>query len=45
MQQRIGDEFHLGETVTPFKSIGDLKAIDRTASDFENVDQKVAKIK
>ena len=44
MQRQIGDEIRLGETVTPFKSIDDSKEIDRTASDSENADQKVAKI-
>ena len=35
----------MGKTVTQFKSIGDSTAIDRTTSNFENADQKVAKIK
>ena len=35
----------MGETTTPFKNIGDLKTLDRRASDFENSDLKVAKIK
>lgn len=45
MQQRISDNIHLGKTVSPFESIGESKAIDGTAYEFLNADQKAAKIK
>ena len=45
IQQRINDSIHLGKAISPFENIGDSKAIDRTASDFLNADQKVEKIK
>ena len=45
LQRRILDNIHLGKTVSPFESIGDLKALDRTTSDFLNDDHKVKKIK
>ena len=45
MQRRILDNIHLGKTVNPFESIGDLKALERTMPDFLNDDHKVKKIK
>ena len=36
---------YLGQTVPPFDSIGKSSAIDRTASDFDNANEKVKKIK
>ena len=36
---------YLGQTVPPFDSIGKSSAIDRTASDFDNANEKVTKIK
>ena len=44
MQQGIGNEVHIGELVKPFKSVGKSAAIDKTASDFDNVSLKVKKI-
>ena len=41
MQREINDEIHVGQTVTPFESIGKPSAIDKTASDFDSVNQKV----
>ena len=42
---RIGDEIHLGKTVSPFDSIRKSSAINRTASDFNNSNEKAQKIK
>ena len=45
MQRRIDDDIHLGKTVTPFESIGESRVIYRTASIFDNANEKVQKIK
>ena len=45
METGIGDKIHLGKTVTPFDGIGQSKAIDSTASNFANANEKVQKIK
>ena len=45
MQQEIGDEVHIGESVTPFKCVGKLAAIDKIASDFDNASLKVKKVR
>ena len=45
MQREIGDEVHIGESVTPFKSVGKSTAINKTASDFDNTSVKVKKIR
>ena len=45
MQRKIYDDIHLAKTVTPVDSIGESKAIDRTASAFDNVNKKVQKTK
>ena len=45
MQQEIGDEVHIGESVTPFKCVGTLAAIDKIASDFDNASLKVKKVR
>ena len=45
MKQKIDDNGHLSETVSPFDSIGKSAAIDRTSSDFDNTNEKVKKIK
>ena len=45
MQREIGDEVHIGESVTPFKSVGKSAAINKTASDFDNASLKVKKIR
>lgn len=42
--QRIIDEIHLGETVTPVDSIGNSRIVNKTASDFNNAHEKVQKI-
>ena len=44
MQRRIDDDIHLGKTVTPFESIGESRVIYRTASIFDNANEKVQKI-
>ena len=44
MQRKIGTEIVLGKTVCPFYSIGALSAIDRTASKYLSVSEKVRKI-
>lgn len=41
----IGDDVHIGHTVTPFKSIGKSGALDKTASHFDNANLKVKIIK
>ena len=41
----MGEKIHLGKTVTPFDSIGESKAIDRTVSYFDSANEKVQKIK
>ena len=43
MQREIGNEVHIGATVSPFDSIGRSSAIDRTASEYENSREKVKK--
>ena len=45
MQRIIDDKIHLGKTVTPFDSIGNSDAIDRTASHFKYAHKKVQKMK
>ena len=45
MQKEIGNEVHIGATVTPFSSIGKSSAIDRTASNYEDSGEKVEKIR
>ena len=45
MQREIGNEIHIGTTVSPFESVGKSSAIDRTASKYENSREKVKKIR
>ena len=45
MQREIGDEIRLGSTVSPFDNIGLSSAIDRTASNYDNVKNKVKKLR
>ena len=45
MQRRIGNEFQLGNTVSPFETTGQSSSIDRSASNFLNASEKVHKIK
>ena len=42
---QINNNLHLGQIFTPFESVGKSLAIDKTASDFDNANQKVKKIK
>ena len=41
----MGDNVHLGQTVSAFDSVGGVSSIDRTASDFDTARQKVKKLK
>ena len=43
MQGKIDNDIHLAKTVTPVKSIGELKAIDTVTSAFDNSNKKVQK--
>ena len=45
MQRRIGNEVLLGNTVSPLDGTCQSSSIDRTASNFLNVSEKVYKIK
>ena len=45
MQREIDNEVHIGKLVAPFRSVGKLAAIDKTASDFDNTSLKVKKIR
>ena len=45
MQKDIGDDRHIGQSVTPFQSVGKSAAIDKTASDFDNANLKKKKQK
>ena len=45
MQQEISDSVKIGSSVTPFQSVGKSPAVDKTASDFDNVNLKVKKIR
>ena len=45
MQGEIRNEVHIGLTISPFDSIGKSSAIDRTASGYENLREKVKKIR
>ena len=45
MQKEIGDEIHLGATVSLFDSVGGSSVIDRTASNHNDAKEKVKKIR
>ena len=45
MQWEISDDAKIGSSVTPFQSVGMSPAVDKTASDFDNVNLKVKKIR
>ena len=45
IQLKIDNNEHLGQTLSLFDSIGKSAAIDSTASDFGNTNEKVKKIK
>ena len=45
MQREIGSNVKIGDSVTPFKSMGKSPVIDKTASDFDNANLQVKKIR
>ena len=45
MQQEISDDVKIGSSVTPVQRVGKSPAVDKTASDFENANLKVKKIR
>ena len=45
MQWKISDDVKIGSLVTPFQSVGKSPAVDKTASDFDNANLKVKKIR
>ena len=45
MQREINDEVKIGNSVTPFHTVGKTPAIDKTPSDFDNANVKVKKIR
>ena len=44
MQREIGTQVDIGKNVSAFESVGHLRSIDNTVSDFEKADTKVKKI-
>lgn len=45
MQREVSIEVKTGDSVTPFKSVEKSPTIDKTASDFDNMNLKVKKIR
>ena len=45
MQRKIGTQADLGKNVSAFDSIGRVPAIDKDASDFDDANTKVSKLK
>ena len=45
MQPKISNDVHIGQSVTPFKSLGKSPATDKTASDFDNANLKLKTIR
>ena len=45
MKTEIGDEIHLGATVSPFDNVGGSSAIDKIASNYNGAKEKVKKIR
>lgn len=43
MQKDIGDNVHIGQSVTLFQSVGKSAAVDKTAFHFDNANLKVKK--
>ena len=43
MQREIGDEVHIGDLVTPFKSVGKLAAFDNASLKFTNIRRLIEK--
>ena len=41
MKTEIGDEIHLGATVSPFDNVGGSSAIDKIASNYNDAKEKV----
>ena len=45
MQRDIGDNVHLGQTLSAFEIVSGVSSIERTASDFDMGREKVKKLK
>ena len=45
MQREISDDIKIWSSVTPFQSVRKFPALDKTASDFDNANLKVKKIR
>ena len=45
MQQEISNDVKIEILVSPFQSVGKSPAVDKIASDFDNANLKVKKIK
>ena len=45
MQKDIADDIHIGQSITPFQSVGKSAAFDKIASAFDNANLKVKKIR
>ena len=45
MQWEISNDVKIGSSVMPFQSVGKSPAVDKTASDFDNANLKVKKIR
>ena len=45
MQWEISDDVKIGSPVTSFQSVGKSPGVDKTASDFDNANLKVKKIR
>ena len=44
MQREISHKVFLGNTVSPYDDIGKSSAIDRTASNYDDIKEKVKKL-
>ena len=45
MQQEISNNVKIGSSVTPFQSVRKSLAVKKTASDFDNTNLKITKIR
>ena len=45
MQRKIGDNVHLGQTISAFDSVGGVSFIDSAVSDYDKAREKVKKLK
>ena len=45
MQREIGTNVNIGQTVSPFESVGKVPSFDKTASGFDTTPEKVEKLK